>query len=140
MKMPLADIIDRLSIAMLKQHEGGAKNDNEIASLQDGILEALEGRSLPDGSIKEWLNRLLIHNAMIWSLESDIRQGKEGELGLSEVGRRAIRIREHNTKRCAVKAEIAMACGDFVEQKINHASAGDPPMPPPPSPQPAPCR
>ncbi len=123
MKMPLADIIDRLSIAMLKHTVGGVDNAAEIASLQNAIIDSLAITPLPDGSVKSWLNRLLIHNAMIWSLESDIRLGKEGELGLSEVGRRAIRIREHNRKRCAVKAEIAIACGDFVEQKINHASA-----------------
>jgi len=118
--MPLADLLDRLSIAMLKKHAGQLDVDEEIAKLEEAwALHDKFCSPAPEGS----LQRLLIHNAMIWSLESDIRAGMEDKLGLEEVGRRAIRIREHNKKRVAVKQEIAKACGEFVEQKTDHASA-----------------
>ena len=45
-------------------------------------------------------------NGKIWDLESDIRKGKEGELGLEEVGRRAIAVRELNKIRVGYKNDI----------------------------------
>jgi len=71
----------------------------------------------------EWLNELYIVNAKIWDLESDIRKGKEGELGLEEVGRRAILIRNLNRERVALKNKIIEETGiGFKDVKMNHAS------------------
>ena len=61
-------------------------------------------------------------NGRIWDLESDIRKGKEGELGLEEVGRRAIAIRNINGERIALKQKIAELHGEYAEKKYNHAS------------------
>ena len=55
-------------------------------------------------------------------MESDIRKGKEGELGLEEVGRRAIAIRDINGLRIMIKNEIAKYFGEFLEKKYNHGS------------------
>ena len=61
-------------------------------------------------------------NGQIWDLEADIRNGKEGLLGLEEVGRRALKIRDLNAERIRLKNEIAKEHGGFVEYKHNHAS------------------
>ena len=56
-------------------------------------------------------------------MESDIRKGKEGELGLEEVGRRAILIRNLNRERVALKNKIIEETGiGFKDVKVNHAS------------------
>jgi len=69
------------------------------------------------------LERLYDINGKIWDLESDIRKGKEGELGLEEVGRRAIMIRELNKKRISVKNQITEETNmGFKDVKMNHAS------------------
>ena len=75
-------------------------------------------------TIGELVDRLCIVNARIWHLESDIRKGKEGELGLEEVGRRAIAIREHNAERTALKNELTRRLDPdgFLDTKVNHAS------------------
>jgi len=56
-------------------------------------------------------------------LESDIRGGKENLLGLEEVGRRAIMIRDLNKKRVALRNKIIEETGiGFKDVKVNHAS------------------
>ncbi|TES93764.1 MAG: hypothetical protein E3J90_14050 [Promethearchaeota archaeon] len=52
-----------------------------------------------DGKFLRIICELQIININIWHLESDIRKDKEGELGLMEVGRRALRIRDYNRER-----------------------------------------
>jgi len=47
-----------------------------------------------------------IHN-QIWELEWQLKSGKENELGLEEIGRRAIEIRNWNNKRITLKNNIA---------------------------------
>jgi len=52
-----------------------------------------------DGKFLRIICELQIININIWHLESDIRKSREGELGLLEVGRRALRIRDYNRER-----------------------------------------
>ena len=69
------------------------------------------------------LHDLHDYNAQIWDLESDIRKGKENELGLEEVGRRAIQIRNINKKRVEAKNQITeLTLTGFIEKKLDHAS------------------
>ena len=75
-------------------------------------------------NIGDLIDRLIVTNSRIWHLESDIRKGKDGELGLEEVGRRAIAIREHNAERIALKNELTrrLDSDGFMDVKVNHAS------------------
>jgi hypothetical protein len=69
------------------------------------------------------LTSLYVINGKIWDLEADIRQGKEGILGLEEVGRRALAIRDFNGERIRLKNEITELVGEkYKEIKIDHAS------------------
>jgi hypothetical protein len=61
-------------------------------------------------------------NGEIWKLESDIRRGKEGELGLEEVGRRALAIRDINNKRISTQNGLIEKLGGYKNIKGQHAS------------------
>ena len=43
----------------------------------------------------------------IWNLEAELKTGRETELALEEIGRRAIAIRDHNNTRIALKNTMA---------------------------------
>lgn len=75
-------------------------------------------------SVGEMIDRLSITNLKIWHLEEAIRQGREGELGLEEVGRRALEIRSLNAERVALVngINVVLDPGAFPDRKVNHAS------------------
>jgi len=115
MKMPISEITDRYSIALLKKERADANNMEEINTLYKELIQ------YPDSL--EFVNKLKDVNGKIWDLESDIRKGKEGELGLEEVGRRAIAIRELNKIRVGYKNQMVLLYKEgFEDIKMNHAS------------------
>ena len=121
MEMPLPEILDRISIVKLKIERIGEPHlKEEYKEYNKAIKEQkLRGIKIKD----EWLKKLYEINGKIWDLESDIRKGKEGELGLVEVGKRAIEIRELNKQRISVKNRIIEETGlGFRDVKMNHAS------------------
>ena len=120
MEYPISDIVDRLSIVLLKSRRiSASKFADELLTLENAMKDFEFKNNV-------WLERNLIDlidvNGRIWDLEADIRQGKEGILGLEEVGRRALAIRDLNGKRIAYKNEIAKKVGGFEEVKKDHAS------------------
>lgn len=122
MRVSLADLIDRYAIVKLKIQNHGEEETllKELNAVDEAIKEYANERIILK---KEWFEDLYIINLSIWNLESDIRKGKEKELGLEEVGRRAITIRNLNKKRVALKNEIIEATHiGFKDIKINHAS------------------
>jgi len=121
MEMPLPEVLDRLSILKLKIERIGEPHlKDELNAYQEAINEFRNKKTLIRD---EWLNKLYIINGKIWDLESDIRKGREGELGLEEVGRRAIAIRELNKQRVLIKNQIVQETGiGFKDVKMNHAS------------------
>ena len=127
MEMPLAEIFDRISILKLKierVNEPHLKNELEYAMHHLNLrIEQLKKIGTYFDLKEEWINKLHEVNGKIWDLESDIRKGKEGELGLEEVGRRAIEIRNLNKIRISIKNEITEITGSgFKDVKVNHAS------------------
>ena len=75
--------------------------------------------------IESFVNRLYKINGECWDMESEIRKGKEGELGLEEVGRRTLTLRDKNKIRVGIKNEIVREYGEgFEDIKMNHASEG----------------
>ncbi len=115
MEMTIAEIADRYSICLLKQERTDLNVDNELAYYKEELDQ------FPD----VWLavTMLYVVNGSIWDLEFDIRRGKEEELGLEEVGRRAIKIREFNKERITIKNQINEKYNQgFKELKKDHAS------------------
>lgn len=120
MKMPISEILDRYSIAILKKQRANAENEQEIIDLSHEIFKNNSHREF----IQDKIEKLTEINGKIWDLESDIRKGKEGELGLEEVGRRAIQIREFNKIRVGYKNEVVELFGEgYKDIKMNHASS-----------------
>jgi len=120
LKYPIADICDRLSIEQLKEE----RIPNYRSQFRFDAIEYISTSysSKEFLTLNVFLSQLYEWNGKIWDLESDIRKGKEGELGLEEVGRRAIAIRELNNKRIEVKNQIAENFKEYLEVKFNHAS------------------
>jgi hypothetical protein len=115
MKIQLADILDRMSIVMLYKIHGAGHVVEEYTALLEEI--ARDYKLLAD------FIQLLSANSEVWKLESDIRKGKEGEMTLEEIGRRALQIRDHNKCRVYIKDQIAQSDGGFRHIKHDHASA-----------------
>ena len=121
METPLAELIDRYSIMRLKvERIGDSYLNNELEVIRHSINKYKERGILVS---EEWIQKLYEINGKMWDLEYDIRKGKEGELGLEEVGRRALLIRDLNKQRISVKNGIAEITGSgFNDIKMNNAS------------------
>ena len=61
-------------------------------------------------------------NGEIWKLESDLRKHKEKSLGNSEIGKRAIEIRNWNNKRILEQNKIIDMFGGYKNIKKDHLS------------------
>lgn len=126
-KMPLSEIIDRYAILKLKSERINSLTPEQILyekpSLERDVAlyaEAIdnyrkEGVKVEDG----WITKLYEINAKCWDIESDIRQGKEDLLGLKEVGRISMMLREVHKGRIGLKNEIVeKSKSGFKEVKI----------------------
>jgi hypothetical protein len=120
MEYPISEIVDRLSIVRLKKERiGGTQFEDEYRILDDELRRFQDDTGTDLTTIFHHLYRT---NGQIWDLEADIRRGKEGDIGLEEVGRRALEIRNLNKVRIAYKNEITTETGGFLEIKGGHAS------------------
>lgn len=121
--MQLSDIMDRMSILQLKEENLGQKTVEGADYREYYHRYTLSLDVVLQESLDALLTNLYIINGKIWNLEADIRQGKEGLLGLEEVGRRALAIRDFNGERIRLKNEITdLVKGKYKEIKIDHAS------------------
>lgn len=113
--MQISEVADRYTICMLKSERTDENMQDELKYY---------GKELDEYPIvSNFIRQLYIINGKIWDLEADLRKGKEGELGLEEVGRRAIEIRNLNKLRIGLKNQITEAIGSgFKENKVDHAS------------------
>lgn len=117
MNLSIGDIIDRWSIAYLKHYRAQIDTHQE----QWDYLEYSE--KYDKKIIVEYFDKLLKVNGDIWNLESDIRRGKEEELGLEEIGRRALQIRDFNKIRIQYKNELNLKYNEgYQEIKKDHGS------------------
>jgi hypothetical protein len=121
MERDAGDIIDRWAIAKLKAERIAAdESKKEYLWFCEGISE-LETK-YPEFDWNLYKQEILKIHSKIWELESGIRQGKLDK-NLTEVGRRAIKIRDWNRKRVALKIEINLKTGEgFQDIKKDHGS------------------
>lgn len=117
MKLSIGDIIDRWSIAFLKKDRANIDTVQEQWDYLDYC------QKYDQALVADYFKKLLTVNGQIWTLESDIRKGKEQELGLEEVGRRALQIRDYNKERVRFKNELNERFNEgYQEIKVNHSS------------------
>ena len=100
LKFPIVELIDRLASAEVKFQRTQA-NKEELLWYKDQALHV----DLSE-VVNEYKDLKRIHDE-IWNLEAELKSGREAELALEEIGRRAIAIRNHNNKRVALKNAIA---------------------------------
>jgi hypothetical protein len=113
---PIIELVDRLAIAEIKFKKTKA-NEEELLWYMNQALH-INLTSIVD----EYEDLKLIHNE-IWELESELKTGRESELTLEEIGRRAIAIRNHNNKRVALKNSMAQKLNCPVREiKQDHLS------------------
>ena len=100
MKFPVIELVDRMAIAEIKWQRTQA-NQEELEWYQQQMAQ------LDVSLITQHMQRLQdIHNA-IWELEKELKSGQEHKLDLSEIGRRAIKIRNLNNQRIQLKNQMA---------------------------------
>jgi hypothetical protein len=115
---PVLELIDRLCIARIKWERTQA-NKEEL-----DWYEQQWSRFEITTEVQEHLEKLTEIHKGIWELEWQLRQGLEQDLGLEEVGRRAVAIRDLNNRRVALKNSAAHMLGCSVREiKHNHLSA-----------------
>lgn len=113
---PIIELVDRLAIAEVKFKRTGANEEELLWYMNQAIR--LDLTLIVD----EYEDLKLIHN-QIWELEALLKTGRESELSLEEIGRRAIAIRDHNNKRVALKNSIAEKLNCSVREiKKDHLS------------------
>ena len=116
----LGDVVDRLSMLIRKVHFGEEDAYKEL----EYLVQGLKGLGLP-GDIILASMRLAHQNWLIWDNENEIRKMGDpvAKLGLEEIGRRAMVIRDHNKKRIQYKNDLNKLSGSsFHEFKIRHRS------------------
>ncbi len=124
MEVAPGDLFDRLSIVKLKSERLDSRLvEDELQELTEAFEQTCRDHEALAVSCADMVELLQILNGQIWDLEADIRKGKEGELGLEEVGRRAIAIRNLNGIRVWVKNLITRTTGKgAIDYKKDHAS------------------
>lgn len=99
-QFPIIELLDRLAIARVK-HQRIGNNSIELDFYDS------QAKNLDLSLVKYELEQLQqIHNE-IWELEKELKSGKESDLPLEEIGRRAIKIRDWNNKRVGIKNSMA---------------------------------
>ncbi len=89
---PIIELIDRFLIAELK-FEKTNKNITELEYYKKQV------KQIDTKSVASLLEDLKQIHMNIWELEKELKGGYELNLGLEEIGRRALLIREENNKR-----------------------------------------
>jgi hypothetical protein len=113
---PVIELVDRYSIAKLKFDKTGS-NAAELEFYKTQ-LDQFDTESITF----DLLHLYDIHSE-IWSLEADLKRGTEANLSLEEIGRRAIKIRDWNNRRVALKNSMAEKLGcNIREVKKDHLS------------------
>ncbi len=97
---PIIELVDRLAIAEVKFKRTKA-NEQELLWYMNQSL-----RINLTQIVNEYEDLKRIHDE-IWELEAELKTGREAELSLEEIGRRAIAIRDHNNKRIKLKNTMA---------------------------------
>ena len=123
--MSISEIADKFSICRLK-HERTNENMGVEIMIYATELNKAEREHYDfenEKHLHEYVEELYKINGEIWDLETIIRRGREGEIGLEEVGKRALEIRNKNRERAAIKNRIVQFTrSGFEDIKVNHGA------------------
>lgn len=112
------EFIDKLSIVSKKDHHGLPGAREEL----DRMMKWLNDLGI-DAYLILSIIRVTTANMSIWNLEHELRNAKEGQIPLDQVGRIAIKVREFNKDRVRYMNELDKLCGaEHVTEKVVHLS------------------
>ncbi len=118
---PIPEVADRYTIAILKI-ERLDHTEIDIQDMERQIKYYKEGLDLNNPELSRLVDELYEINGKMWDAEHAIRKGQDENLGLEEIGKRAIKIRDLNKVRMKVKNDIIELTGDgFKDCKMNYA-------------------
>lgn len=113
---PVGELIDRYLIALIKFQKTGW-NLEELNWYNERI------KNFDLDSVQQEMADLKQAHLNIWAMESSLRSGLEEDVGMEEIGRRAIKIRDYNAKRIIAKNAIAKKLNcPVIEFKKDHLS------------------
>ena len=116
-KFPVIELVDRYTIARVKYTKTKGANYEELK------FYSREVRKLGKANILEDLKKLESIHRQIWNLEDDFKKCRLDGVELSEIGLRALEIRDINNSRVQYKNSIAIKLGDAVREiKQDHLS------------------
>jgi len=119
--MPIPEIADRYTIALLKIERLRA-DEIDMDDMRKQIDYYRDGLNLKDPELAQLVENLYDINGEMWKAEHAIRKGQDENLGLEEIGRRALHIRDLNRSRMKIKNDIIELTGDgFKDCKMNYA-------------------
>ncbi len=119
---PIPEVADRYTIAMLKI-ERLDPSEIDVEDMKRQIDYYKQGLDLENSKLSELVDDLYNINGKMWDAEHAIRKGQDENLGLEEIGKRAIHIRDLNRIRMRVKNDIIELTGDgFKDCKMNYAN------------------
>ena len=117
--MPLAEVCDRWTITQLKLERLPDENEDRLLHQ---LAHYSSGIDWTDQRLMVLMGRLTAINGLMWDAEAAIRAGQDEGLGLEEIGRRALRIRDLNRERIEVKNLICDHAKDGMQDvKVNYA-------------------
>lgn len=117
--MPTAEVVDRYTIALLKRERA---TEDDPDKLEQQVKFYAAGIDFSNLHLLELLEDLHEINGLLWDTEGAIRRGEEDTLSADEICRLALRVRDLNRKRCAIKNLIIDLTGEgFREMKVNYA-------------------
>jgi len=120
LKTPLPEAVEKVAILILKLNGSVTTEERHALENEYSFYTKMVNAYREEGILvnDEWTEGLKAINAESWAMEAPITQGKEETLGLEEVGRRTLLLRDKNKIRIALKKKIADEAGlDFYEIK-----------------------
>ena len=116
-QFPIIELVDRYTIARVKYEKTNGTNTAELSFYQ------LEINKLDINLIKDDLLALENIHRRIWAMEDDFKKCRIDGAPLSDIGQRALDIRDLNNHREAYKNSIAEKLKDPVREiKQDHTS------------------
>ena len=115
-KFPVIELVDRYTIARVKHRRTSGANQAEL----DFYTQQMQNLDL-DQISQELAELERIHDE-IWDLEDDFKKGRVDQVPLTEIGRRAIAIRDLNNHRIQYKNTIAEKTGSVIREIKQYGS------------------
>jgi hypothetical protein len=112
------ELVDKLSIVSKKDQFNLPGARQEL----DTMMKWLNDLGI-DAYLILSIIRVTEANMSVWNLEHELRNAKDGDIPLDQVGRIAIKVREHNKGRVRYMNELDKLCGaEHITEKVKHLS------------------